>query len=98
LPKKLLAITLILPIIVLSFFAVNNLAIERTDKQTDNLRKVLGFPSLAIGNLNPASRQPGLEIFCTSIYDVPGSDCHYFTYGIYSDFHNYTANISGVTK
>jgi hypothetical protein len=49
---------------------------------TDYLRRIVGLPSVAIGNLSPAARNPGLEIFCTSLYDVPGGYCNYFTPGV----------------
>jgi len=46
------------------------------------------LPSLSIGNLNPAARNPELEILCTGLYDVPGGYCNYFTLGV--PFINYT--------
>jgi hypothetical protein len=54
---------------------------EKEDK-TDSLRQLTGLPSLAVGNLNPSARNPGLELLCTSIYDSPGGYCNYFTSGV----------------
>jgi hypothetical protein len=52
------------------------------EKTTDSLRELVGLPSLSVGNLNPAVRNPGLEILCTGLYDVPGGYCNYFTIGV----------------
>ena len=48
----------------------------------DILRQTVGLPSLAIGNLNPSARNPGLELLCTGLYDSPGGYCNYFTLGV----------------
>lgn len=48
----------------------------------DELRETVGLPSLAIGNLSPAARNPGLEQLCTSFFDVPGGYCAYYTQGV----------------
>jgi hypothetical protein len=48
----------------------------------DSLRLLVGLPSITVGNLNPSARSPGLELLCTSLYDVPGGYCYYFTPGI----------------
>jgi hypothetical protein len=48
----------------------------------DSLRYVVGLPSLALGNLSPAARNPGVEVLCTGIYDVPGGYCIYFSTGV----------------
>ena len=52
------------------------------------LRQAVGLPSIAVGNLNPAARNPGLEIMCTGFYDVPGGYCDYFAPGV--PFVNFT--------
>ena len=57
-------------------------------KTTDPLRELVGLPSLSTGNLNPAARNPGLEILCTGLNDVPGGYCNYFTLGV--SFVNFT--------
>jgi hypothetical protein len=48
----------------------------------DALRKLVGLPSVAVGDLNPAARNPGLEPLCASFYDVPGGYCSYFAQGV----------------
>jgi hypothetical protein len=49
---------------------------------TDSTRELVALPSIAIGNLSPAARNPGLEVFCTGLYDTPGGYCSYFTDGV----------------
>ena len=49
---------------------------------SDSLRKLVGLPSVAVGDLNPAARNPGLEPLCASFYDVPGGYCSYFAQGV----------------
>jgi hypothetical protein len=48
----------------------------------DSTREVVGLPSIAIGNLSPSARVPGLELLCTGLYDSPGGYCGYFTDGV----------------
>jgi len=60
------------------------------EKTTDSLRELVGLPSLSAGNLSPAIRNPGLEMLCTGLYDVPGGYCNYFTLGV--SFINFTTN------
>jgi hypothetical protein len=50
---------------------------------SDSLRQTVGLPSVAVGNLNPMARSPGLELLCPGLYDSPGGYCYYFTAGIY---------------
>ncbi len=52
------------------------------------MRQIVGLPSVAIGNLNPSARNPGLELICTGLYDVPGGYCNYFALGV--SFINFT--------
>jgi len=65
----------------------------------DPTRALVGLPSIAIGNLSPAARNPGLEILCTGLYDTPGGYCSYFTDGVpFVDFPlggNITVNDDG---
>ncbi len=42
----------------------------------------MGLSSVAVGNLNPSARNPGIELLCTGLYDVPGGYCNYFTLGV----------------
>jgi hypothetical protein len=37
---------------------------------------------VAVGNLNPSARNPGLELLCTGMYDVPGGYCYYNAWGV----------------
>jgi hypothetical protein len=60
----------------------------------DSLRQLVSLPSLAIGNLNPSARSPGLELFCTSLYDTPGGYCNYFNLGVPPINYKITANIT----
>ena len=53
-----------------------------TNKSNDALRQIVGLPSIAIGNLNPSARNPGLEVLCTALNDAPGGYCYYFTDGV----------------
>ncbi|HSQ48679.1 MAG TPA: hypothetical protein VLL96_03235 [Candidatus Deferrimicrobiaceae bacterium] len=48
----------------------------------DQIREIVGLPSIAVGNLNPAARNPGLEILCTGLFDSPGGYCSYYTNGV----------------
>jgi hypothetical protein len=48
----------------------------------DPVREIVGLPSIAVGNLNPAARNPGLELVCTGFYDTPGGYCNYFANGV----------------
>ena len=62
--------------------AVNEIAWRSRESSPDPLRQILGLPSIAMGNLSPAARNPGLELFCTGLYDIPGGYCSYFTDGV----------------
>ena len=95
----LIQLSIILPVLVLACFAISQVNLIQEDKETNNLRELLGFPSLAIGNLSPAARELGLQLFCTGIYDTPGGYCSYYANGVYRDFSNYVANITeGISK
>jgi hypothetical protein len=52
------------------------------ENNPDSLRYVVGLPSAAVGNLSPSARNPGVEVLCTGLYDVPGGYCNYFSMGI----------------
>jgi hypothetical protein len=52
------------------------------ETHTDSLRYVVGLPSVAVGNLSPSARNPGVEVLCTGLYDVPGGYCNYFSMGV----------------
>jgi hypothetical protein len=59
------------------------------ESTSDPIREIVGLPSIAVGNLNPAARNPGLEILCTGLYDSPGGYCSYYTNGV--PFFNYAS-------
>jgi hypothetical protein len=71
---------------LLAFISISCLTSEFSwsDKTNspDSLRQQVGLPSITVGNLNPSARNPGLELLCTSLYDVPGGYCYYFAPGI----------------
>jgi hypothetical protein len=56
------------------------------------LAKTIGLASLVVGNLNPSARNPGLELFCTSLYDNPGGFCNYFAPGVPPE--NFKVNVN----
>src|SRR5512135_1509062 len=79
--------------LLLVFVAASTVASEISwsikENNPDVLRQVVGLPSLAVGNLNPSARNPGVELLCTGLYDVPGGYCNYFALGV--PFINFTA-------
>ena len=88
-----LVLALLLAFIVVSC-TLSEISWVLKESKTDSLRQTVGLPSLAIGNLNPSTRNPGVELFCTGLNDVPGGYCYYFSTGIpYDNFtliSNYT--------
>ena len=80
--------------VVFVFFScyASEAAWSARENSSNNLRKTVGLPSVAVGNLNPTARNPGLEVFCTALYDSPGGYCYYFTLGL--PYTNYTINSS----
>jgi hypothetical protein len=92
----LLIVILIVSIAASSIFSEVSWSIK--SNSPDNLRRIAGLPSLAVGNLNPASRNPGLEQLCTSFYDVPGGYCIYFTPGVAPLNLTLACNVTEVTK
>jgi hypothetical protein len=62
------------------------------ENTSNSYLEVTGLSSLATGNLNPSARNPGLEIFCTSLYDFPGGYCSYFAPGVPPD--NFRVNVT----
>ncbi len=52
------------------------------ENNSDPLRQLIGLPSVAVGNLSPSARNPGVELLCTGLYDVPGGYCYYFSMGV----------------
>lgn len=92
--KTMLVITSTLLIFVSLSCLASEISWSNKENSSDALRNLMGMPSIAIGNLNPSARNPGLEIFCTSLYDSPGGYCNYFAPGVL--FVNFTiaANIT----
>jgi hypothetical protein len=89
-----LVILVALVVFVASSCAISETSWARKENAPDNLRSTVGLSSLAIGNLSPAARNPGLEGFCTGLYDVPGGYCSYFTPGAVAPYSMATANIT----
>ena len=76
-----LAVSLLL-MIVAACCAASEISRAKKEKAVDPTRELVGLASIAVGNLNPAARNPGLEILCTGLYDIPGGYCTYFTSGV----------------
>jgi len=72
--------------ILLTFVFVSCVASEVSwslkENNNDSLRYVVGLPNVAVGNLSPSARNPGVEVLCTGLYDVPGGYCNYFSMGV----------------
>ena len=66
----------------------------REETSSDSLRQLLGLHSITVGNMNPAARNPGLELFCTGLYDAPGGYCSYFTNGVPLINSNFVGNVT----
>jgi hypothetical protein len=80
--KYLLLICIGLVAFVFSASAINQVSWANRENNIDTIRQSVGLPSIAIGNLNPSARNPGLEFFCTGLFDDPGGYCFYFTNGV----------------
>jgi len=77
----LLAIAALVTFVSISCFA-SEVSWANRENAVDPIRELVGLPGIAIGNLSPSARNPGLEIFCTGLYDTPGGYCSYFTDGV----------------
>jgi hypothetical protein len=80
--KTILVVTMSLLLFVTFSCIASEISWSITVNKSDSLRQLIGLPSIAVGNLNPSARNPGLEIICTSLYDSPGGYCYYFTPGV----------------
>jgi hypothetical protein len=80
--KTLLLATVALLLFVLASCVASELSWSNKEGSSDSFRQLIGLPSIAVGNLNPSARNPGLEVFCTSILDSPGGYCSYFAPGV----------------
>src|SRR3990170_2378265 len=81
-PRTLLIALAALIAIVAVACATSEISWSTKTNSPDALRQTVGLPSIAIGNLNPSARNPGLEVLCTGLYDAPGGYCYYFTDGV----------------
>src|SRR5512141_2232649 len=75
-------ITAILLTFVFISCVVSEVSWSTKENNIDPLRKTVGLPDIAVGNLSPAARNPGVEVLCTGLYDVPGGYCNYFSMGV----------------
>jgi hypothetical protein len=80
--RTLLGITAALLAFVSISCLISELSWSDKANNPDSLRQLVGLPSITVGNLNPSARNPGLELLCTSLYDVPGGYCYYFAPGV----------------
>ena len=80
--KVLIVIIAVLLTFVFVSCAISELSWSTRENNNDSLRYVVGLPSVAVGNLSPAARNPGVEVLCTGLYDVPGGYCNYFSMGV----------------
>ena len=87
-PRTPLLMAIGLTILVLLVCVASEISWSAKENTPDALRQTVGLPSVAVGNLNPSARNPGLELLCTGLYDVPGGYCSYFALGV--PFINFT--------
>jgi hypothetical protein len=76
-----IAVFVLVSVVVFSC-VFSEIAWSNKEKDSDSLRGLVGLPSIVVGNLNPAARNPGLEVLCPGLYDVPGGSCSYFAGGV----------------
>jgi hypothetical protein len=81
-PKVLIYVIVILLTFVLVSCVASEISWSIKEDHSDSLRYVVGLSSVAVGNLSPSARNPGVEVLCTGLYDVPGGYCSYFTMGV----------------
>ena len=81
-PKILIyAVAILLTFVVVSC-VLSELSWSMKENNSDSLRYAVGLPSVAVGNLSPSARNPGVEVLCTGLYDVPGGYCNYYSMGV----------------
>ena len=80
--RVLIYVTVILLTFVFVSCALSEISWSTKGDNTGSLRYIVGLPSVAVGNLSPAARNPGVEVLCTGLYDVPGGYCNYFSMGV----------------
>ena len=81
-PRLAIYIIALLLAFVVGSCIVSEISWSTKENTPDSLRQIVGLPSVAVGNLNPSARNPGVELLCTGLYDVPGGYCNYFTIGV----------------
>ena len=80
--RTILVVLIALIAVVAVACAASEISWSTKTNSPDALRQTVGLPSIAIGNLNPSARNPGLEVLCTGLNDAPGGYCYYFTDGV----------------
>ncbi len=97
--KYIILLTIAMIIFISSASLASEVSWSGKEQNPDSLRIVVGLPSIALGNLNPSARNPGMEFLCTGLYDDPGGYCYYFANGVpYIDSTFNETITSGVTK
>ena len=81
-PKIFVSLVVVLLTFVFLSAVWSEISWSMKENAPNALRQVVGLPSVAVGNLNPSARNPGLEFLCTGLYDVPGGYCNYFALGV----------------
>ena len=92
--RFMLLLAFLLTLLVLICCLASELSWTYKDQEAETLRGIIGLPSLAIGNLSPAARNPGLEMICTSLFDLPGGYCYYYEIGVPFEDNQYFGNIT----
>jgi hypothetical protein len=80
--RIMIIVVVLLLAFVLGSCVVSEISWSAKENTSDSLRQIVGLPSVAVGNLSPSARNPGVELLCTGLYDVPGGYCYYFSMGI----------------
>jgi len=92
--KKILAMLSILTIFVSVSCAASEAYWSNRRNSPDLMRQLVGLPSESVGNLNPSARNPGLELLCPALNDIPGGYCYYFSPGTPLDNYYLDTNIT----
>jgi hypothetical protein len=92
--NQLILIVIIMVVAVLISCTISELSWSLKEQTQEPVLTIIGLPSIAVGNLNPAARNPELEVFCTGLYDQPGGYCYYFSSGVPFEDYMYIANIT----
>lgn len=90
--KLLLAATMAMLLFIAASCVLSEASWASKEGNKDTLAETVGLASIIVGNLNPSARNPGVELFCTSLYDIPGGFCNYFVPGVPPD--NFKVNVN----